>query len=72
MNALVAFIRHLAAFTLVAALAIEKMQFRDATGGTLDAALVRKLQRTDMIFGVAASVVLLSPYSPSQLNLPTP
>ena len=60
MSALVAFIHHLAAFTLVAALAIEKLQLRDAARDGFSAAIARKLARTDMIFGIAATVVLVA------------
>lgn len=55
MAALFAFLHHLAAFTLVAALAVEFVLIRDAL--TLEKA--RKLMRADMIFGIAAGVVLL-------------
>jgi putative membrane protein len=50
-----AFLHHLAAFTLVAALAVEFVLIRDAL--TLEKA--RKLVRTDMIFGISAGVVLV-------------
>ena len=62
MSALVAFIHHLAAFTLVAALVLEKVSLRDVAagigGGTVDAANARKLMRTDMIFGMSAGILL--------------
>jgi putative membrane protein len=50
-----AFLHHLAAFALVAALAIELVLVRD----TLTLANARKLMRADMIYGIAAGVVLL-------------
>jgi len=50
-----AFLHHLAAFTVVAALAIEFVLIRDAL--TLEKA--RKLLRTDMVFGISAGVLLV-------------
>jgi putative membrane protein len=53
--ALMAFIHHLAAFTVVAALAAEVALFQPPVSLTQ----ARRLQRTDSIFGVAAGVVLV-------------
>ena len=50
-----AFLHHLAAFTLVAALAVEVALFKPP----LTVVQARRLQRTDLIFGVAAVVVLV-------------
>jgi len=50
-----AFLHHLAAFTLVAALALEVALFKPP----LTVVQARRLQRTDLIFGVAAVVVLV-------------
>ena len=50
-----AFLHHLAAFTLVAALAVEVALFKPP----VTVAQARRLQRTDLIFGVAAVVVLV-------------
>jgi putative membrane protein len=50
-----AFLHHLAAFAMVAALAVEFVLIRDAL--TLDKA--RKLLRTDMAFGASAGVLLV-------------
>ena len=50
-----AFLHHLAAFTLVAALAVELVMVRDA----LTLASARKLLRVDSIFGVSAGVLLV-------------
>ncbi|MGH8720871.1 MAG: DUF2214 family protein [Burkholderiales bacterium] len=55
MSTLLAFLHHLAAFTLVAALAIEFMLIR----GELSARSARRLQLTDMFFGLSSGVVLL-------------
>ena len=49
-----AFLHHLAAFTLVAALAIEFVLMR----GELTLRTARKLQLVDMVFGVSSGVVL--------------
>ena len=53
--ALMAFLHHLAAFTVVAALAVEVALFKPP----LSALQARRLQRTDLIFGVAATAVLV-------------
>src|SRR2546429_9336182 len=53
-SAAMAFLHHLAAFTLVAALAVEVALFQPP----LTVVQARRLQRTDLIFGVAAVVVL--------------
>ena len=50
-----AFLHHLAAFTLVATLAVEVALFKPP----LTVVQARRLQRTDLIFGVAAVVVLV-------------
>ena len=55
MAALFAFLHHIAAFTLVAALAIEFVLLRDA----LTLSGVRKLMRADTMLGLSATVVLL-------------
>jgi len=55
MSALFAFLHHLAAFALVAALAIEFVLMR----GELTVGSARRLQLTDMVFGISAAVVLL-------------
>src|SRR5437899_6072608 len=54
-SALMAFLHHLAAFTLVAALAVEVALFKPP----LSVVQARRLQRTDLIFGIAAGVVLV-------------
>src|SRR5437879_8676316 len=54
-SAAMAFLHHLAAFTLVAALAVEVALFKPP----LTVVKARRLQRTDLIFGVAAVVVLV-------------
>jgi putative membrane protein len=54
-SALMAFLHHLAAFTVVAALAVEVALFRPP----LTLVQARRLLRTDMIFGAAAIVVLV-------------
>jgi putative membrane protein len=54
MSALFAFLHHAAAFTLVAALAVEFVVMRDA----LTVKSARILQRADMIFGISAGVLL--------------
>ena len=54
-SAAMAFLHHLAAFTLVAALAVEVALFKPP----VTVAQARRLQRTDLIFGVAAVVVLV-------------
>src|SRR5438105_13904723 len=50
-----AFLHHLAAFALVAALAVEFVLIR----GELNLGTARKLQRVDMVFGLSAGVVLV-------------
>ena len=50
-----AFLHHLAAFTLVAALAVEVALFKPP----VTVVQARRLQRTDLIFGVVAVVVLV-------------
>src|SRR5256885_9702498 len=50
-----AFLHHLAAFTLVAALAVEFVLIR----GELNLGTARKLQRIDMVFGLSAGGVLV-------------
>jgi len=54
-SALMAFLHHLAAFTVVAALAVEVAMFKPP----LSALQARRLQRTDKVFGAAATVVLV-------------
>lgn len=54
-SALMAFLHHLAAFTVVAALAVEVALFKPP----LSVVQARRLQRTDLIFGVAAGVVFI-------------
>jgi putative membrane protein len=54
-SALMAFLHHLAAFTVVAALVVEVALFKPP----LTVTQARRLQRTDMIFGVAATAVLV-------------
>ena len=53
--ALMAFLHHLAAFTVVSALAVEVALFKPP----LSAAQARRIQRTDLIFGVSAGVLLV-------------
>ena len=55
MTALFAFLHHLAAFALVAGLAVELLLIK----GELSAATMRKLVRADMIVGLSAATVLL-------------
>ena len=55
MNALFAFLHHVAAFSLVTSLAIELVLMRDVL--TLSSA--RKLLLVDMIYGISAGVVLV-------------
>ena len=55
MSALFAFLHHVAAFTLVSAIAVEFVLLREEIGQ----ATVRKLQRTDMIYGISASVLVV-------------
>ena len=54
-SAIFAFLHHISAFTLVAALAIEFVLIR----GELTLANARLLQRTDIVFGIAAGVLLV-------------
>ena len=53
--ALLAFLHHLAAFTVVASLAIEVALFKPP----LSLAQARRLQVTDLAFGISAAVLLL-------------
>ena len=53
MNAFMAFLHHVAAFTLVAALVVELVLIRDP----LTPALARRLARADMILGMSATVL---------------
>jgi putative membrane protein len=53
--AAMAFLHHLAAFTLVAALAVEVAMFKPP----LSVPQARRLQRTDLIFGLSAVAVLV-------------
>jgi putative membrane protein len=55
MSTLFAFLHHLAAFTLVAALAVEFALIRQE----LTLASARRLQVTDMVLGIAAGFVLI-------------
>src|SRR5438034_6498348 len=50
-----AFLHHLAAFSLVAALAVEFVLIR----GELNLGTARRLQRVDMVFGMSSGVVLV-------------
>ena len=54
-SAVMAFLHHVAAFTLVAALAVEVAIFKPP----LSAPQARRLQRTDLVFGLAAVAVLV-------------
>ena len=56
MIVLFAFLHHLAAFTLVAAIALEFVLLR----GELTAWSARRLQVADMVLGIAATVLLLA------------
>lgn len=56
MGALLAFLHHLAAFTLVACLALEFVLIR----GELGLQGARRLQRVDMMFGISSGVLLLA------------
>ncbi len=56
MSTLFAVVHHLAAFTVVATLAIEFVLLR----GELTRASARRLQVTDMLFGISSGVVLLA------------
>jgi putative membrane protein len=53
MSALFAFLHHLAAFALVAGIAIEFVLIRDATANA------RRLALTDMVVGISAGVLLV-------------
>jgi putative membrane protein len=55
MSALFAFLHHVAAFTLVATLAIEFVLIR----GELDVRGARRLQIADLLFGASAGAILL-------------
>ena len=55
MSTLFAFLHHLAAFTLVAALAVEFTLIRQE----LTLASARRLQVTDMVLGIAAGLLLI-------------
>jgi putative membrane protein len=56
MAAFIAFLHHVAAFTLIAALAVEFVLIRDPlTPGT-----ARRIRAADMVYGVSAGVVLLA------------
>lgn len=54
-SALMAFLHHLAAFTLVGALAAEVVLFKPP----LTVAQARRVQRADQVFGAAATVLLV-------------
>lgn len=55
MSSLLAFLHHVAAFSLVATLVVEFVLIR----GELDARTARRLQLTDLLFGLSSGVVLL-------------
>ena len=55
-SALMAFLHHLAAFTVVAALAVEAALFKPP----LSLAQARRLVLTDLVFGASAGVVLVA------------
>jgi putative membrane protein len=55
MSTLFAFLHHLCAFTLVAAIAIEFALIR----GELTLASARRLQVTDIVYGIAAGALLI-------------
>ena len=55
MTSIMAFLHHAAAFTLVAALAVEFVLIR----GELTPAIGRRLARADMIFGISSGVLLV-------------
>jgi len=55
LSALFAFLHHLAAFALVAALALEFVLIK----GELDARAARRLQLTDLVLGMTSGVVLV-------------
>jgi putative membrane protein len=54
-SAIFAFLHHLAAFTMVAALAVEFVLIR----GELTLASARMIQRTDIVYGVAATILVV-------------
>jgi putative membrane protein len=54
-SSLFAFLHHIAAFTLVAAIAVEFVLLRDEVGH----ASVRRLRRADMIYGISAGVIVV-------------
>ena len=54
-SAVMAFLHHLAAFTVVATLAVEVATFKPP----LTAPQARRLQRTDLVFGLSAAAVLI-------------
>lgn len=54
MSSLFAFLHHIAAFVLVAAVTIELVLLRE----TLSLSIARTLRAADMIFGIAAGIVL--------------
>lgn len=54
MNVLFAFLHHLAAFTLVSAIAVEFVLMR----GEIDARTVRRLGIADMVMGISAGVLV--------------
>jgi putative membrane protein len=55
MTSLFAFLHHVAAFTMVAALAVEFVLIR----GELTAASARRLARVDMVYGLSATALLV-------------
>ena len=55
MTSLFAFLHHLAAFTMVAALVVEFVLIR----GELNPAVARKLARADMVYGLSATALLV-------------
>jgi len=55
MTSFLAFLHHFAAFTMVAALAVEFILIR----GQLDPVSARKLLRADMVYGLSATVLLV-------------
>src|SRR5262250_1205342 len=62
--ATVAFIHHLAAFTLVAALAVEAV----LVSGAMTVRSTRVVQRADMILGAAAGVLLIAGLARSSIS----
>lgn len=54
-SAVMAFLHHLAAFTVVAALAVEVAMFKPPVSPVQ----ARRLQRTDLVFGLSATAVLV-------------